>query len=821
MEIAEANRININSHSRVVCRNAVSAMAVTLCLLVPVAVLAQSYDDIRHDIFDATNEWREENAAEIRSLWTRQGEPAIELRRSRLLDEIIQRHVEDRAKCGFSYQANPGDNSHFSCDGTPFRERSTGFDSENMAAGFYAARSAPVTEVGLQESDIGFVNSVPRDFFDCSNGRFIALPRIGGPDNLRDTVPTCFIDGEAAVAGAIDGWDRSPGHRANMISPHWNSLGIGYAEGLVDDTGCTDTTRDENHHLTSTAGCTRMAPIMGQMFSGNAPQDGFYSVATQSTLGFFTRSSPEGGVTQPGPGEPPPEPLPPPPVVTPPPGVDIPRPTSPVDVPMSLRVVTQPPVVTASTGPAMTSNMRATDRAIANLYVLYQVSKDLNNPGSSRTEATLRDEATIAGYGDLTIAQIRALTDETGDDSPADQLDAFFDDMVFMTVEGMNGNGNVLQALADTVRNVSSESYTVAGESGTFSTMATGRILRHRLRIKRTGGAGGSGSAGVPGGSGVPGASRETLVAANQVGSELSSLLGIEQALAAHGYDDPTSNAWARAYGRYGDQDRDSTLAGHETKDHGIVAGVEIPLYDNRVQVGVYAGAGQSDTDYDGYVASNKTSYYQLGTYGSVNNHDNTYYATAAAGFSYMQHEHSRRPRLGQVGAGSTIKSDYDSWMVFISGGGGAVFRINQLVLQPEVDVSYYHHDIDAVVEGGNNPLRLSIGTSTEKSLVVRAGVNASRQFHIMEDYGVTLRSALNYVYLKADDRGNRARFAIIPGSGNTFTIQGRDDRHYREHEYGFELGMRPLLKLSGYYRLLTDSSSREHSLNIGLRYQF
>ena len=840
--------------------------AAAFCLLVPVLAQAQSededgisYNQIRQALFDATNQWRQEHASEIMA---QSASATITLRRSILLDRIIQMHVEDKVKCGYFHGDDPSNllNPHFSCDGTSGQDRTnaggvTGF-AENMAETYHAARDIPLSELGITESAYSLFTS-NRAMFACTgyvisdgNGnerRAYLRFHVSRPASLSsapETIEACFVGDNNEVAvlpGAIDGWDRSPDHRGSMVSASYHTLGIGHAEGVVNIDTCTNRARDSNGHLISTAGCT-MGSISGQLFSGRRSEEdvGFYSVARSATMGFVFSPSDGGGNPGDGGGNPgdgggnpgdgggnpgdgggnpgdgggnpgdgggnpgdgggnpgdgggnPGDGGGNPPGDgggNPPGSGGNPGAGNPSGGDM----------LTDGRGPAMTHNMRVTDSALANLYLIYQIRDDLVGGGD---EAALLAEAASYGYGGLTAAQIR--------DMPEDQqLNQFFDNMITMTLQGMRGDEAVLQALANTVRDVSPESHSVMGEDAVLTGMYTGNVLRQRLEVVRQQGV-----------AAPQGMSKETMIAANYSAAELDGLLGLEQVLATQGYEDSSSSAWVRVLSRYSNQDPDGTLSGHETKDYGIIAGFEMPVAGDRALLGVYVGAGMSDTDYNGGVAETETKYYQVGAYGTTSVPGQPYYVHGSAGFTYMQHEHTRRPRLA-AGTVTTIESDYDSWVAHASVGGGAEYKINQLVLRPEVTIGYHHHDIDAITESGSSPLRLSMAARTEKSITARAGVSGNREFDLPGDYALVLRGGVGYLHVNSDSRDNQARFAVVPGNGNSFTVQGRGNRDYYEHELGFELKSEYLLELSGGYRLLADSTSKDHSFNLGLRYQF
>ena len=246
---------------------------------------AQSRDEVRGELYRATNEWREEQGVAT-------------LIRDARLDEIIQRHVEDKVRCGYGYAAGTttSSNAHRSCDGSTLQNRIDNYTgnaltglriySENMAVGSGTSRSfdrpVPAAILRPYQSIPNFDAQVPA----CVDSGALSFLLLGD-------LAVCRRPGDQAIverfSGFITGWDNSPGHHRNMIDTRVNVMGIGYAEGFWSG-ACSrpaQIRRDGNGAITNaaTAGC-RTVGIAGQLFASIAPTEHGSYVAGGTTSHF-------------------------------------------------------------------------------------------------------------------------------------------------------------------------------------------------------------------------------------------------------------------------------------------------------------------------------------------------------------------------------------------------------------------------------------------------------------------------------------------------------------------------------------------------------
>ena len=253
--------------------------------------LAQSRDEVRGELYQATNQWREEQVV-------LQEQGVLPLIRDARLDEIIQRHVEDKARCGYSYAAGTtaNSNAHRSCNGATLTNRKNNYTgnaltgllsySENMAVGPGTSRSfdRPVPEAILRpyQSIPNFDTSVPQ----CADSGPMSFLLLGD-------LAVCRRPGDRAIverfSGFITAWDNSPGHHRNMIDHKVNVMGIGYAEGFWSG-ACSEPAqirRDSNGTITNpeAAGC-RTVGIAGQLFAFISPTERGSYVAGGTTSHF-------------------------------------------------------------------------------------------------------------------------------------------------------------------------------------------------------------------------------------------------------------------------------------------------------------------------------------------------------------------------------------------------------------------------------------------------------------------------------------------------------------------------------------------------------
>ena len=739
-----------------------------------------TYDQIRMELFDQTNAWRTANSASI-------------LVRDQALDELIQKHVEDKAACGYSY----GGGAHLSCNGDTLETRinaaalSPGGTGENMAAGFYSARDVEYTDLGLTNSDLP--GSVPM----CSTGRLALVNKPAGQAGPAQ-LPLCQRDADSVVImpGFIDSWDRSPGHRTNMIGT-FGFLGIGYDEGVISADDCASSARNAAGHLTDTTGCNN-GPIAGQLFSAVQVREGLYA-ATGNSNSFRPGTAPADG-SPPSGGTPPPASGGSP---TPPSGVETNEETA--------------------ARPSVHANMASMIEAVANLYELYGVyntvrdEQPLNVQERARLMQILRGQS--SGYSDLDIEQdIEKEIQDNPDGHLGVALQPYFQNLGDVMASALlspltstpEERESARREFARVMQDSGSGQYDAAVSHAFLLNLSTVSIVTQHLSVKRVGDSYYSRSDSLP----------APLVAATHQGEELISTMGLNALGNDYRYVEPSRHVWVRSYGRGGSEDEQNVLKGANSSDYGLLIGIDLPI-SAVAQAGIYVGTGLGDIDFTDASGQDETKYYSVGAYGSAQLGDGRFYGDVVAAATYIQHDHRRHLRFSSQT--DTVTADYDSWIGSVQVGGGGIFHLRDLAVQPRVAAGYHYQYVDGFTEGGNSPLRLKVDKRKNDAWHAETGVTLSRDIPVFADAVLTPRAGFYYSYQNSlDKRSFSARFAAAPGNGNVFVLQGRDeDRHYYKQNIGFELTKNQLLRLSGYYQLLLDNKTEDHLFHLGMRYAF
>lgn len=760
-------------------------LAGAVCSLAAAPCWAQvSYDAIRTELFEQTNAWRQSQGAAV-------------LVRDRRIDEIIQRHVEDKAACGIGYNGG----AHASCDGRTLQQRVTGLSgrfTENMLAGGPGRardRIVGAAELGTRGGSVS----------DCSTGSLTGL---------ASGAFVCRQGANVIEPGFIDRWARSPGHRANMMDAAVSFAGIGYAEGIIDAGGSCTSSRDASGHIADQAGCNT-GVLAGQMFGSMSVANGFYSTASQmSSLYRLAAAPPPSPGTSPG--------TPPPPVTIPP--------------------LTQPPAVTQPPGgetaaPAMHPNMRQVDTAVADLYRLYGLysyvaaQRDAGVELSAMEQNTINQRLRESGYGDLRH------TDLAANPQALDVLGPYF---LFLGANVVDTFTSYLLSDDDTDLNRAvAEIERVMQETapGQYDAPVAGAVLldlsmtgvvAKRLagvRGSLVGGPAARGAAGLAAGQ-APGGQPPLLAAARE-GDDPAELMGLGAFLADSVFTESRSGSrrdrefWARGYSSRGTQDAENVMPGFDHRQNSGLLGIDFPV-GRQFRLGAYVGIGRLDVDFDGDRGDGKTDHYSTGFYGSwFGGRDRRVYMDTVLSVNYLDHDYRRRILLGSQT--SEARSNYGSWMIGGHFTTGMLFNLNALAVDPSLSVYYNYQRSDDYLERGDSPLRMRVRSRNIRTWGLRGGVRFSRAFRIANS---VLRSRAGFHYLFEDPLDRRdisARFAIVPGNGgNPLVLQGRDhDRSSYQQELGFDLEVGRNMRLGGDYRLTKRSDLEDHLFSVGLRYLF
>jgi outer membrane autotransporter protein len=251
-------------------------------------------------------------------------------------------------------------------------------------------------------------------------------------------------------------------------------------------------------------------------------------------------------------------------------------------------------------------------------------------------------------------------------------------------------------------------------------------------------------------------------------------------------------NVWGRwgafVNGRLatGDKDRTDNEAGFDFDLYGVTAGVDYRIRDNLI-VGLSAGFGAVDTDYDDRAGGLDIDSWNVGAYLTYFR-DESFYFDALATYGRNDYDSRRSISIGTapLAIDSTARGSTDGTQYSLGFGTGWDFSRGALTFGPHGGAYYFDVDVDGFQELGALGLDLDIGDQNGKSLTVNAGGHVS--YAMLTDWGVLVPNAkIDWVHEFEDNSETLAfRFINDPFTGDpndpspVITLQSdRPDSNY------------------------------------------
>lgn len=184
-----------------------------------------------------------------------------------------------------------------------------------------------------------------------------------------------------------------------------------------------------------------------------------------------------------------------------------------------------------------------------------------------------------------------------------------------------------------------------------------------------------------------------------------------------------------------GDQDETDDEAGFGFDLYSVTVGVDYRVRPNLI-VGVSAGFGEVDTDFDGGGGMDIDSW-NSGLYLTYFRED-TFYLDALATYGKNDYQSERRIDFGSVQRTGFGKTDGSQWSIGV--GAGWDYSRGPFTFGPHFGAYYFDVDVDAFVETGALGLSVAVDDQGSKSFTLNGGGHVSYAW--LTDWGVLVPNA-------------------------------------------------------------------------------
>ncbi len=223
---------------------------------------------------------------------------------------------------------------------------------------------------------------------------------------------------------------------------------------------------------------------------------------------------------------------------------------------------------------------------------------------------------------------------------------------------------------------------------------------------------------------------------------------------------------WAKSFGQWGDQDKDSGFNGYDYDVYGVAFGLDF-LFQDHYLVGGSLGYSDTNVDMDKNQGDGQVDSYYGSLYGSYFSEKG--YVDAVLSYAHLDFDSSRKIVIGSIRETARGDHDGDSYSAFIEGGynlGG-----NTWVLQPFANLFYAYLEEDGFTETGAGGLNQTIDKRNTDTLISELGLRITPVVQLKSGLLIPEASlAWNYNF-DIDDRTIKSSIAGQPGT--SFTIDG------------------------------------------------
>ena len=264
--------------------------------------------------------------------------------------------------------------------------------------------------------------------------------------------------------------------------------------------------------------------------------------------------------------------------------------------------------------------------------------------------------------------------------------------------------------------------------------------------------------------------------------------------------------------GTFGDNESDGNAAGYDFAAGGLVLGTDVRLTPDSA-VGVMAGYGHTETDYQSSTSDTDTETARVGIYGTWSGIEASW-VNATAGAAYHWYD-STREALGGNAVSETEGTELNALIE-----AGRDFQFGRLTLTPSAGLDYLWLHTDGFAETGSLA-PLAVNDQTGESLRSELALTAAWRFEQGKTtvWSPFVRAGWQHEFL---DTYSAVDARLASGAGSLFSVKGGDvDRDSALLGAGVQARLSATLDVSVTYSGEFNADYQTHSVNGQVRLRF
>lgn len=284
------------------------------------------------------------------------------------------------------------------------------------------------------------------------------------------------------------------------------------------------------------------------------------------------------------------------------------------------------------------------------------------------------------------------------------------------------------------------------------------------------------------------------------------------QSQAAEKQADERRGFFVSGTGTFGDNENDGNAAGYEFAAGGLMLGTDVRLTPDAA-VGVMAGYGHTETDYQSSTSDTDTETARIGLYGTWSGIESSW-LNATAGAAYHWYD-SEREALGGTASGETEGAELNALIE-----AGRDFRFGRLTLTPSAGLDYLWLRTEGFTETGSLA-PLAVNDQTGESLRSELALTASWRFEQGKTtvWSPFVRAGWQHEFL---DTYGAVDARLASGAGTLFSVKGTEyDRDSAILGAGVQARLSATLDVSLSYSGELNTDYQSHSVNGQVRLKF
>ncbi|MCK9595117.1 MAG: autotransporter domain-containing protein [Candidatus Omnitrophica bacterium] len=227
--------------------------------------------------------------------------------------------------------------------------------------------------------------------------------------------------------------------------------------------------------------------------------------------------------------------------------------------------------------------------------------------------------------------------------------------------------------------------------------------------------------------------------------------------------------AWGRGFGEYAHQDPRGLSNGYHATIWGTAIGGDLPVFNDRVRLGLSGGYAASDINSKDNGGSTDIDSYQGALYGGFMDPEKPYYINGAFSFAFNNYKSSRNIAVGAIMR--TANADYDGRQYSVLLDGGYTFKAGKkLRITPIASLQYLRLHLDGYTETNAGALNLAVNSQSYDMLQSGLGMKLDRSFEV--NYG-TIIPEIHAKWLYDFINDKQETTSTFSGGGGSFATNG------------------------------------------------